>query len=166
VGGRAESKQAHTFTRLYARNPQTAKSDYAGTQERRGINVVDLGRERKCEIASHQRILRVSAINAVAGESRGIAEIFGTTQTILTTSVRTAEPRNSNPASNGQVGGCAVHYFSHNLMARNHPLAQGWKLLIDYVKVCSADSAGADLEKYMAGTHRGLLDFFELQRAH
>jgi hypothetical protein len=150
VGRRAESKQSDALARLYARNPQTAKSDYAGTEERRSINVGDFGWERECEIASHQRILCVSAINAVAGESWGIAEIFRTAQTILTTSVGTAEPRNSNPASNGQVRGCAVHYFSNNLMARNHPLPQGWKLQIDNVKVCPANSARVNLEKYMA----------------
>src|SRR5580704_6359947 len=95
----AKTKQPYTLSLLGAGSAQDAKTDDARTQQRRGVQIVQLRRQRKYEVCPGRRVLGVTSVDGVPGESRRVAEIFIASPAIPARSVGASDPGNANPAS-------------------------------------------------------------------
>src|SRR5690348_15170788 len=89
---RAEAEQSHPFARRYARHTQAAKSDNSGTEEGRGVDVIQTLGQRKNKIVARESILGVASIDAVTREGRRIAEIFLAAPAITASAISATDP--------------------------------------------------------------------------
>ena len=66
----AEAEQSNPLAMLNSCHSQRAKANNPGAQERRRVQVVEGGREGKHEISARHRVLGITAVHGVSGESR------------------------------------------------------------------------------------------------
>src|ERR1019366_5929563 len=107
--GGAESEQSHTIARRDASHTQTAKSDDSGTEERRGVRVIQILRQRENKIIAREGILSVASIHAVTSEGGQIAEIFLAAAAIAARAIRAADPGYAHPCSQREVRCRSIH---------------------------------------------------------
>src|SRR5205085_5173972 len=90
----AEAVQAEPLR--VARGAQRAVADQAGAEERRRLLVGVALRDRKAEALVGDGVLRVAAVEVVAGEARGVAEVLAPARAVAAGAVRPAEPRDAD----------------------------------------------------------------------
>ena len=66
--------------------------DQAGTEQRRGVDIGDAGRERETESLIRHRVLGVAAIHLVAGEAGPVAEVLPSRPAVHTCSAGPGQP--------------------------------------------------------------------------
>lgn len=164
VGRCAEAKQSHALALLYARNAEAAKADDAGTKQRRGVEIVERGRQRKNEIGASQGILGISAGNRVARERGMVAEILFAAAAVRTHAVGAADPGNTDAGSEGNFVACHFDDFTHNLVTGNDLWMLRRKIAFHDVEISAADTTGSDAEKDVAGFQFGIGDVGDSQR--
>jgi hypothetical protein len=88
--GRAEPVESDVFAGLHARDAQGPKSDDAGTQERRRMQIVEPFVQRMRKIGARHNGLNVTPIDIVPREDRGVAEILASFEAKPARTVRAA----------------------------------------------------------------------------
>src|SRR6266852_1196946 len=102
-------------------------------------------------------VLRVPAVDGVAGEERSIAEILATGRAIVAGLVAPSEPWDAHALS-------ARLDDSRDLMARNERQLRLLELAVDDVKVGPADGTRFDPDQDLALLRPGHRDIDELER--
>ena len=92
VRRRAETEQANSLALLNPGNPKRAKADDAGTEKRGRVQVIKTFGQRENKIRTRDRIIRVSAIDAVPRISRRVTKIFKIMAAIPAAAVGSADP--------------------------------------------------------------------------
>ena len=144
---RAETEKPNSVARLNPSNPQAAKADDAGAQERRCVKIIQLRRKSVNEIAARRGILRIAAVHGVSGEDGRITKIFESATAIWAGSVYTADPGNTDARTERQLGGSTVDNIPHNLVPGYKRLFSRRQLAFYDVEIGTADSAGANPKK-------------------
>src|SRR5271166_1613548 len=140
---RAETEQPDSLAMLYACDPKTAKTDDAGAQKRRGMQIVERLGKGKYEINTGGGIFGIASVHGVSSEGGGIAKVFHAMPAIPAVPVNAADPGNTNACPNRKLRGGPLDDVAHNLMTRNYSLAARWELALNNVQIGSADAAGA-----------------------
>src|SRR5437868_11228110 len=100
VRGCAEAMDAEPLA--VAGHSQRAIADEAGAQPRRHFHSGAVGGQCEAIAAVRERVLRVTAVDRVAGESREIAEVFTSAHAIRACAARVAQPRNAHACANAE----------------------------------------------------------------
>ncbi len=141
VGRRSESKKPDSLTRLDAGNPQTSEADDSRAKKGSRRQIVQTWRKRKKEIRASQRELRISAVHRVAGEDRGVAQIFETKLAVGASAIHAADPRDPHPRACRKLGSCAIYHFADDLVLREpEDRAERAARLFDDVQISAADA--------------------------
>src|ERR1035441_10956995 len=138
-----ESEYAHALSGFHSRNPHTPKTNDAGTEQRRCMQVVERCWKWKYEISPSKRIFRVTAIYGIAGKDGSIAKVLHTSAAVPTASVGAANPRNSDARAGRKVCGGAFHDVANDLMSGNQVLPAWRKFAFHNMQVGAANTAGA-----------------------
>ena len=128
------------------------------------MQVVEIGRKRKYEISPRQRIFRITPIYRIAGEHGRIAKVLHATAAIPARSVNAANPRNSDPSTDGNVLRGAFHHVADNLMSGNQTLSPRRKFSFDNMQVGTADPACPHFQQHMTRFQRRTRNFLYAQR--
>ena len=161
----AEAEKSHPLAFLHAGNAQRAKTDDAGAKQRRGVQVIEAGRQRMDEIGARDGELGVAAVDRVAGEVWRVAEIFLAAAAVGAGAVDPAHPGDADARAERQIARGASQNFADDLVAGNDFVAYRGQLALDDVEVGAADAADADFEQYLARFRLGLRDILDRQRA-
>jgi hypothetical protein len=150
----AKAVQPNPFAGLHARDAQSAKTDDAGTQERRRLLRRHLRRNRYGEILAHRNVLGEAAVAIVTREYRRIAKVLSAAAAIRARPVGPAQPRNAYELA-------GVRAFADDLVPRNDALVTRRQLFVDDVQVGAAHAACKHAKDDLAGArlrYRPLLD--------
>ena len=161
----SKPEKAHPLSGLCARDTQAAKSNDARTEQRGSVEIIEFGWKRKYEIGARQRILRIAAIDGIAGKSRRIAEILVALAAVPARSVGSAEPGDTHTGSERQLWSCAFHNVADNLVPGNNLTQPRRKFAFDDVEVGPAHAAGANFQQNVAGQKRRTRNFFDSVKA-
>ena len=71
--GGAESEKSDALARFDAGYSETAETDDAGAQKRRGVQIVKGGGKRVDEIRAGERVIGIASVDRVSGEGGGVA---------------------------------------------------------------------------------------------
>ena len=96
VGGGAEAVEPEPFG--VAGQAERAVADEPGAEERRGLQVVVLLRDREAVALVGHDPLRVAAVEVVAREAGRLAEVLAAREAVAADAVRPAEPRHAETA--------------------------------------------------------------------
>src|SRR4029077_10028422 len=110
---------------LHPRYPQTAKTNNAGAQQRRGVQIIQGFGHSKKKVISSDGIFRITAIHGISSKSRGITEVFEGVAAIPAVTINSADPRDSDPSPEWQIRCIAASNFAHDLVTRN----ESWTML-------------------------------------
>ena len=136
--GGAEAEEAEA--RGVAGHSISAKSDQTRAQQRRCFGRRVIAWDRKAVAAIGHGVLRVSAVDGVAGELCVVAQILAAGSAVRANAARPREPRNAE---------ARVRRFldPDDLMSGNERQLRIAQLAIDDMEVGSADRAAFDTEK-------------------
>jgi hypothetical protein len=143
---------------------QTAKTNDAGTEQRRSMQVVEPRRKGKDEIGPRERVFCVTAIYRIASEDRSIAKVLHASAAVPTRSVNAANPRDSNADASRQLRGGAFHDVTDDLVPGNQVLPPQRKFALHNVQVGAANPASSHLQQDMAWLQRGTHNFLYPKR--
>ena len=152
VRRRAEAEHAYSFARFHSSDAQAAESDDPGTQQWRGVQVVQGVRKGIDEVGASQRVFGIPSVNRVAGEHRRVAEILHASNAIRARSVDASQPGNAYASARREL--------ADDLMARNQWTAQGRKFALRDVQIRPADPARTDAQQHITGLDGRFGDFF------
>src|SRR5215469_12881156 len=105
---RAKAKQPYAIARLDTRNAQAAKANDAGTQEGRGMKVIQRLGKWENKVAARKRIFSVATRHGVAGKCRRVAKILKASLAIAARAVRASNPRHAYARAQRNVWGSSV----------------------------------------------------------
>src|SRR5690349_25095784 len=130
-----EAVDTKCVSSLKLSHPQTAESDDAGTEKRRGRKIAERFRNGINEIFRRNNTLRVSAIAGPSSEQGIRTKILVASRAELADATGAMQPRHSNarPGSVLPRISSGMHYSSDDLVAGNHTLQFGRKLPFDNV---------------------------------
>jgi len=122
TGGTAKAVETHSLARLDARHTEAAKTDDAGAEQGRDVDIVETGGQGKCEIGADERVFGVASVDAIAGEDRLIAEIFHVVAAVPAVAIDAAHPGNADARAGRelagqQIGRGAFDDFADDLVA-------------------------------------------------
>src|SRR5580658_3826 len=115
--GCAKAKKSNPLAGFNPRHAQAAKTNDAGAQQWRGVQIIQFPGELEYKVVARRCILRVAAVDGISRKDRSIAKIFQSAAAIRAGSVYTSDPGNSNPSADRQVRRSALDYVAHNLVA-------------------------------------------------
>ena len=102
MGGGAEAVEAYAVTGFYAGYAEAAETDDSGAEERGGVDVVQVRGQWENEIVAHLGVLGVTAVDGVAGEGGGVAEIFLTSLAVGADAIGAADPGDADAGAERQ----------------------------------------------------------------
>src|SRR5205085_5878434 len=140
VRGRAEAVEAEPLR--VARRAQRAVADQPRAEERRRLLVRVALWDREAEALVGDGVLRVAAVEVVAGEARRVAEVLAPARAVAAGAVRPAEPRDADAAAARLVD-------ADDLVADDERQLRMRKLAVDDVQVGAADAAGEDADEQL-----------------
>jgi hypothetical protein len=124
------------------------------------VEIVEALRQRVDEVRARVGVLRVAAVQVVAGEARLVAEVLGAGPAEAAGPVGRAHPGDAHALSRA----AALDDLADDLVAGNDRIAARRELSGDDVQVGAADAAGTDLEPHLAGGERRQRGALEHQR--
>jgi hypothetical protein len=139
------------FAALNAGHPQRAKPNDAGTQQWRGVQVVEPIAERERKVCTGDDRGCISPIDVVAGKDRGIAEILTSFSAKPARPIGSAQPRDADarPERDVSTRSCSRNH-PDNLMARHDRRMARLKLALDDVEIGAANTASSDRDQDLA----------------
>lgn len=111
------------------------------------MNVIQTIRKRKNKFAARGCVFGVTSVNRVAGEGGGIAEIFLAAAAIHAVAICPGNPRYAHSGAEGQLPRGSGYHITDDLVARYHARSEDWQFPFDDMKICAANSAGADSQQ-------------------
>src|SRR5438874_4600606 len=76
MGRCPEAEKSNALTFFDSRHPQSTEANNTGTEQRRGVEIIELRRNGKTEIGAGERVLGVTSVHGVTGERGRVAEVF------------------------------------------------------------------------------------------
>jgi hypothetical protein len=125
------------------------------------VKIVQFRRELINKVTACGGILRVAAIDTVSGEDRRIAKVFEPTAAIGAISINTANPRNTDAGAERQLGRSAAFNYPYDLVAGDESFLSRRQFPLDEVEIRTADTAGANPKKDLAGRGPRLRSVFD-----
>src|SRR5258708_3608284 len=124
---------------------ETAESDDPGAEQRRGLLIGELVRNRVDEILRRDDVVGIASVDGIAGELGIIAEVFFPGATILAAAVGAIQPGNADARAKrvSSGAGAALLDCADSLMARRNRGPARRQLAFDDVQVGTANSAYA-----------------------
>src|ERR1700687_4970143 len=165
---RTKSEQSDFIARLHVGYAKAAKPDNAGTQQRRGVNVVQRRRQREDEVRTSDGKLRVPTIFAITGKSRRIAKVFKVVSAVPARAVRASDPRDAYSGSQRQLRRLSFDNLPHDLMTGDQIFTQSRQFSFDDVQVGPANTARQYTQEHLARSRfrpRCVLDTQRMARA-
>ena len=152
VPGRAKAVQREAPAFFDSRNSQAAEADDSSAEERSGLFIAKVFRNLVHKIFSRDGVLRISAIDGVAGELRMVAEIFQSGAAVFAGLIRAMEPRNSHTRANAKTPGALAAFLdgANDLVPRDHGGFSRRQFAFDYVQIGAADTAKIYADQYFA----------------
>src|SRR5205814_3852524 len=123
-----------------------AIADQSGAEQRRRFFGAVRRRERETESLVGHRVLRVAAVDRVAGKARAIAEILASRSAIRTDAIGPTEPRHADALA--RLGGAG------DLVPDDQRQLRIGQLAVDDMQVGAADRAAFDFDEELAGLRR------------
>jgi hypothetical protein len=163
-GGGSEAEEANTLAGLGAGYAEAAETDDAGAEERGDVGVVEGVGEGKHEVGADEGVLRIAAVDGVAGEGGVVAEVFFVAETEGAGSVGAADPGDADAGACEEFGGCAFDDFADDLVAEDEGFLDEGQVTFEDVEVGAADSAGEDSEENVVRGERRAGDVFDFER--
>src|SRR5262249_13675782 len=117
--GCTEAKESDAFPLLDTCHTQAAKTDDAGAQQGRGMQVIEFIRQGIDEIVAGERQFSIATRDGVAGKCGRVAQVLRASLTVGARTVRAAEPGDADARTEAQLVGCAIDYLAYDLMARD-----------------------------------------------
>ena len=154
VGGGAEAVEPEPFG--VAGQAERAVADEPGAEERRGLQVVVLLRDREAVALVGHDPLRVAAVEVVAREAGRLAEVLAAREAVAADAVRPAEPRHAETAP--------VLCPADDLVAEDERELRVRQLAVDHVEVGAADAAGRHAQQDLARLRLRFRNLLESQR--
>jgi hypothetical protein len=163
---RAEPIEAEALARLDTAEPQGAIPDDAGTQQRCRFLVREPRRQRICVTSRHDRIVRIAAVDLVAGEGRAQAQILPAAQTKLASAAGRLQPGNADPIAFLQIAHIPAQPLddADHLMPGDNVRRDMGQLAFDDMKVRPAHAAHMDTDPDLARTRFRRSDLLKNQR--
>ena len=145
--GCTKAEEPDAVAGLHARDAQTAKANDAGAQQRRGVQVVEFGRERINKIAARGGVLGISAVDGISGEDRRVAKILEATAAVR--AVPSTPPIQDTPTRvpSGNSGVAPSTTIPTIWWPGISGLLSRRQFAFDDVQVGAADSAGAHAQQ-------------------
>jgi len=172
---KAEKSNALTF--FDSRHPQRTEANDAGTEQRRGVEIIELRGNGKAEIGAGERVLGVTSVHGVTGERGTVAEVFHVAAAKRTGAIGAAEPGDPDAgAFQSRTGGdacppklcCGVElssdYFAYDLVPGNHSRIARREFAFYDVQVGATDSTGKDTQQNVAGLELWNWNIFDVKR--
>ncbi len=142
----------------FARSLQRPIADKPRAQQGRSVHVVVAVRYREAVARIGDRVRGEAAVDLVARELRGVAEIFLPARAVTARPAREAEPGHADALPDLET---CLHGTSHlqhapdDLVPRDQRKLRMCQVAVDHVQVRPADRAGTDLDqKLVRGGHR------------
>src|SRR5438067_6741902 len=108
MGRCPEAEKSNALTFFDSRHPQSTEANNTGTEQRRGVEIIELRRNGKAEIGTGERVLGVTSVHGVTGERERVAEVFHVTAAKRTGAIGAAEPGDTDSgAFQSRTGGDA-----------------------------------------------------------
>jgi len=120
MGGGAKAVEAYTVTGFNAGHAQAAEADDSGAEEWGGMDVIQVCGQWEDEIVVRLGVLGVAAVDGVAGEGGGVAEIFLTSLAVGADAIGAADPGDADAGAERQFWRCAIDDVAYDLVARDH----------------------------------------------
>jgi hypothetical protein len=149
---RAESKDAQSFRdRWITGESQCSVSNEAGAEKRRGMGVVVPFGDRKAVAGIGDAILRVAAIDIVAGKPGSVAEILSAGRAIDANPARPSKPGNTHPVA-GTEWRVVPRLLddTDDLVSEYQRQLRTSELAVNDVEVRSANRARQDANKHLS----------------
>jgi hypothetical protein len=146
--GSTESEEAYALAFFNAGDAEAAEADDTSAEKWSGVERVEGGGYREHKIGASEGVFRVASVDGVAGEGRGVAEIFFATAAIGAGTVGAAQPGNADAGAGRCLVGqerpthTSLADFAYDLMAGDDSFAVGSEFAFCDVEVGAADSAG------------------------
>ena len=160
VGGRAEAVKAQILDAPGAaqRDLERAPADQPGAEQRRQRGGVPLFAKREGEARVRDAMGCVAAIAGIAGEFRGVAEVFVTRQAGAASLAGMAEPGYADPFAERKAGDAGAEHIdaADDFMAGNDRQARIGQFAVVDVQIGATDAAGLDPEANLAGAGQGV----------
>ena len=165
VRRRAETVDAEML-RL-AGHAQRAVADQPGAEQRRGLDVGVEVRDREDEAGIRQRVVRIAAVEGVAGESREVAEVLAAGAAIGAGAAGGAEPGNADAVADRERRHAGPDRLdaADDLVTGHDRIAEIGKLAIHDVKVGAANAARRDAHQNLSGAGLGRHALSQPQRS-
>jgi hypothetical protein len=163
AGRGAEAEEADALSGLGAGDAQAAEADDAGAEEWSYVGVIERGGEGVGEVGANEGVLRVAAVDGVAGEGEVVAEVFFAATAEGAGAIGAGDPRDADTHADGAIGGDAVDDFADDLVAEDERLVDESEVAFEDVEVGAADSAGENAEEEMARDAGGDWKVFKLK---
>ena len=112
--------------------------------------------QRINKISAGDSVLRIAAIDRVAGEGGRITQVLQPVLAIPTGPINTPHPGDTDTRANWELRCVSSYYIAHNLMARDDVLMTHRELPFHDVQVGPTHAARPDLEQNLAGSGFGL----------
>ncbi len=98
-------------------------------------------------------VLRVTPVDAVAGECWVVAKIFGTRAAVFAGAVSVMEPGYANAGASRKFVSAGAERFNgaYNLVAWNYGRSAWWEFALDDVQIRAADAAVTDANEHFSG---------------
>src|SRR6185312_8642010 len=129
------------------------------------MQIIERWRQRENEIATRLRVFGIAAIYRIARETWRIAKVFQPAPAIRASAIYAADPGDTYTRSFRQSVHCAIHYFSHNLVAWYHMRNARREFAFGDMKIGAADPASTDFEKNVTRLRFWCWDLFDAQRS-
>ena len=149
-----------------ARQAQRPEADQAGAEQRRRLEIRVAVGNREAEALVGDRVLRVAAVERVAGEARVVAEVLAPRPAVAARAAGPAQPRHADPLARREARRRPGRRRDRadDLVAQHQRQLRLGQLAVDDVQVGAADAAGAHLERDLPGPGLRLGELGFLQR--
>ena len=127
-----------------AREPQRAVADQPGAEQRRRLHVGVAVRDREAEALVGDRVLRVAAVEVVAGEARAVAEVLA-----ARAAVAARRRRSSRATARRARSAAARRPLADDLVAGHERQLRVRQLAVDDVQIGAAHAAGVDAHQHL-----------------
>jgi hypothetical protein len=138
-------------TLCVTRGLQGAVADEAGTEQGRcvGISIIRGRGKRETEAFVRHRQLGVAAVHLVTGKPGTITEVFPAAAAEGAVTIGPPEPGHADPLADleSPSAGACRSYCTHDFVAEDQRQSGMGEVAVAYVKIGTADAAGADSEE-------------------
>jgi hypothetical protein len=123
----------------------------------------DSGGQRGNEVPARQGVFGIAPVYCIAGEDRVVAQVLHPSVAVGAVAIDSAQPGDTDPRANRQLGVRAFHHFADDLVPGNEIGPQRGQFTVDDVQVGPANSAPQNAQQHVPGLQLRSGNLFDLQ---